>query len=228
MIYIKAIIGCMIQIVFFGSLLIIPSPNWNWPEAEIFLKVFFCIQIINSIIICRFKQTAMESRLRIPITKKQSFKDKVAFLILFISMVSNIILIPIDKFYLLTFSEADHRLIYSGIVFFSIGYILSTITILQNEFASTHMEVQKEKGHILIDTGPYEFIRHPLYLSFFIFLFGMSLMLGSILASIYSLSILILSFIPRIENEERELKRDLEGYNEYCKKVKFKIIPFIY
>lgn len=228
MIYIKAIIGCLFQIVFFGILLLVPTPEWRWPEAELFLKIYFFTIIISAIVLSKLKQKAMESRLRSPIAKKQSKKDKIAFLILFISMVSNILLIPIDKFYIQNFNELSNSTISFGIIMFSMGYILSTITIIQNEFASTHVEIQNYKGHRLIDKGLYSYVRHPMYSSFFIFFCGMSLMLGSILASIYSLTILVITFIPRILNEEEELKNDLKGYNEYCKKVKYRIIPFIY
>ena len=95
----------------------------------------------------------------------------------------------------------------------------------ENTYLSRTIEVQDHQK--VIDTGLYGVIRHPMYCAT-LFLF---LSMGIVLGSPISFAIL-LAYIPiialRIANEEKVLKRDLPGYEEYCKRVKHKVIPLIW
>ena len=106
-----------------------------------------------------------------------------------------------------------------------IAYILYAEVLRENTYLSRTIEVQENQK--VIDTGLYGVVRHPMYgVTFFLFL-SMPLILGS---SISFCIFLVYPFIliKRIKNEEEVLERDLEGYKEYKKKVKYKMIPFIW
>jgi protein-S-isoprenylcysteine O-methyltransferase Ste14 len=105
------------------------------------------------------------------------------------------------------------------------GYLMFFIVMKQNTYASRVIEIQDEQK--LVDTGLYSFIRHPMYLAG-IFLFGFApLVLGSYYALIPMVFIPILLII-RIKNEEKVLINGLKGYDEYMKKVKYRLLPFIW
>ena len=110
-------------------------------------------------------------------------------------------------------------------VIFLLSYILYGEVLRENVFLSRTIEVQKEQK--VIDTGLYGIVRHPMYLiTLFLFL-SMPLILGSLISF---LIFLIYPFIivKRINNEEKVLEKELTGYKEYKKKVKYKLIPFIW
>ncbi len=105
------------------------------------------------------------------------------------------------------------------------GYILIFFVFKENSYASRIITV--EKGQKVISTGPYAVVRHPMYVGAVIMYAAMPIALGSYWALIFYLPIIpILVF--RILNEEKVLSRDLEGYKEYCKKVKYRMIPGIW
>ena len=114
-----------------------------------------------------------------------------------------------------------------GFVLLAIAFYFLFRSMLENAYASKVLDVRKESGHKVIDTGPYAIVRHPMYTGFSIMGFGLALGLGSwwtlILAT---LTVVLLAL--RISFEEKMLTEQLEGYQEYKKKVKYKLLPKIY
>ena len=99
------------------------------------------------------------------------------------------------------------------------------IVMKQNSYASRVIEIQQ--GQRVIDTGLYSVVRHPMYTAALV-IYGFSpLILGSFFALIPMLFIPVL-LVMRILNEEKVLTRDLPGYPEYMKKVRFRLIPCIW
>ena len=118
----------------------------------------------------------------------------------------------------------NYIIVVSSIIFI-ISYIMYGIVLYQNTYLSRKIEVLDK--HQVIDTGLYKIVRHPMYtITIFLFL-SMPLILNSIISFI-----IFLSYIPiiniRIKNEEKVLEKNLKGYKEYMKKVKYKLIPYVY
>ena len=117
---------------------------------------------------------------------------------------------------------------YLGLVIFVIGYSIILFTMIQNEFAQSVVNIQDERNQMLVDTGLYSYIRHPMYTGFMLFFAGLGLWLGSIFMATIGTIILMLAFIPRIWIEEETLSRELDGYEAYLQRVKYRIIPKVY
>lgn len=101
------------------------------------------------------------------------------------------------------------------------------VTIRENHYLSPLVRVQHERGHALISTGPYRFLRHPLYASAFVFYTGVPLLLGSWMAfACAPIFIGLLSIRARLE--ERLLQRALPGYDAYMQHVRYRFIPSIW
>ena len=110
-------------------------------------------------------------------------------------------------------------------VFFLGGYVLYAEVIRENEYLSRIVEVQHNQK--VIDTGLYGIVRHPMYAATLILFLMMPLVLGSPFSFLVSLSYLpIIS--KRIRNEEAVLENGLEGYADYKKKVKYKVLPYVW
>ena len=118
----------------------------------------------------------------------------------------------------------DIVIIISSVVFL-IAYILYAEVLRENTYLSRTIEVQENQK--VIDTGLYGIVRHPMYGVTILLFLSMPLILGSIVSfCIFLIYPFIIS--KRIKNEEEVLERELKGYKEYKKKVKYKIIPFIW
>ena len=110
-------------------------------------------------------------------------------------------------------------------VIFIIAYILYAEVLRENAYLSRTIEVQENQK--VVDTGLYGIVRHPMYAVTILLFLSMPLVLGSLISFII---FLVYPFIiaKRIRNEEEVLEKELEGYTEYKKKVKYKLIPFIW
>jgi protein-S-isoprenylcysteine O-methyltransferase Ste14 len=106
-----------------------------------------------------------------------------------------------------------------------LGYCLVLWVFKENSYAARTIEV--EEGQKVITTGPYSFIRHPMYLGFLVMYLLTPIALGS-----WRAVAVFLLFVPiiiwRILNEERVLLRDLPGYQDYCSKEPYRLLPYIW
>ena len=108
---------------------------------------------------------------------------------------------------------------------FLLGYLLYARVLRENAWLSRTVEVQENQK--VVDTGLYGVVRHPMYMSTLLLFLAMPLVLGSVISFV-----IMLAYIPiiarRIRNEEEVLARGLEGYAEYMKRVRWKVIPFVW
>jgi protein-S-isoprenylcysteine O-methyltransferase Ste14 len=96
-----------------------------------------------------------------------------------------------------------------------------------NSFASPLIRIQTERQHTVVSTGVYGFVRHPMYLGALLLFLGTPLLLGSLYGTLMGL-VLIFLLALRTLDEEQLLVNELEGYAEYKKKVKYRLIPFLW
>ncbi len=115
----------------------------------------------------------------------------------------------------------------SGVVIMIIGQILFLTARSQNNFFSSVVRIQRERGHVVCDTGLYKTVRHPGYLGMILSLVGLPLITTSIWSIIPTLIAIILLLI-RTSLEDKTLKMELDGYVEYSKKTRYKLIPLIW
>lgn len=121
--------------------------------------------------------------------------------------------------------EIPNIVIIISSILFIIAYILYAEVLRENTYLSRTIEIQENQK--VIDTGLYGIVRHPMYAVTVLLFLTMPLILGSIISFIIFLIYPII-ICQRIKNEERVLEKDLKGYTEYKKKVKYKVIPFIW
>lgn len=114
---------------------------------------------------------------------------------------------------------------YGAAAVFLLAYAIYAEVLRENAYLSRTIEVQK--GQKVVDTGLYGVVRHPMYMATLLLFLSMPLVLGSVYAFVIFLAYPVL-IIARLKNEEELLANELEGYREYMRKVRYRIIPFIW
>jgi len=112
-----------------------------------------------------------------------------------------------------------------GCIIFILTYIGFAELLRENEYLSRTVEVQENQK--VVSTGLYSIVRHPMYAIIFWMFISMPIIIGSYVGLI-PMILLPYMFVKRIKNEEDVLKRELDGYEEYCGKIKYRLIPFIW
>ena len=118
-------------------------------------------------------------------------------------------------------------LIVIGFILISFGYAFATWALAENKFFSSVVRIQTERGHVVCDSGPYRFVRHPGYAGNIPPLLGIVLALGSVWTLIPAVVALIITVI-RTALEDQTLQEELSGYRDYARRVRYRLIPGIY
>lgn len=153
-------------------------------------------------------------------------KDKAQKLYVKVSIIFFIITFIIPGLdYRFSWSHIPLRLVITATIIMILGYIMFFIVMTENSYASRIIEIQVNQK--VIDYGLYSIIRHPLYLSSLILYGASPIVLGSYYALI-PMMLLPAILVYRIINEEKLLINGLEGYKDYMKKVRYRLIPYIW
>ncbi|NJK84668.1 MAG: isoprenylcysteine carboxylmethyltransferase family protein [Bacteroidales bacterium] len=125
--------------------------------------------------------------------------------------------------------KSDFNLVLSvtGVLFMIIGQIIFLTARSQNQFFSSVMRIQKERGHVVCDTGLYKTVRHPGYLGMILSLIGIPFITNSSW-SIVPTFVAIFLLLLRTAFEDKTLRIELDGYAEYSERTRYKLIPLIW
>jgi protein-S-isoprenylcysteine O-methyltransferase Ste14 len=114
-----------------------------------------------------------------------------------------------------------------GFIFIAFGYVFGAWALAENRFFSSVVRIQTDRGHMVCDTGPYRFVRHPGYIGSMLPLFGIVLALDSVWTLIPAVVAIIIGVI-RTALEDQTLQEELPGYRDYTQRVRYRLIPGIY
>ena len=124
-------------------------------------------------------------------------------------------------------SEFPLWLILIGFILISLGYAFAAWALAENRFFSSVVRIQTDRGHLVCDSGPYRFVRHPGYAGNILALFGIVLALGSVWTLIPAAVASIITVI-RTALEDLTLQEELPGYRDYARRVRYRLISWIY
>jgi len=224
---VKTCIGICTQLALFAALIFLPIGTFDWSMGKIWLQVFACAAAVSSAYLLLARPAALEARMRAK-PAAQAPADRLAFSLMAAALALPIMFAAKDVFDWQIFGIADPKVQAMGMAVFLLGFVITFLSMLHNEYAAPTIHIQKEAGHRLADSGLYGMLRHPMYLGFILFTAGTCLFLGSYAATAFSLLALTASAIYRIQIEEKTLARDLPGYSDYISRVKWRLLPFIY
>ena len=118
-------------------------------------------------------------------------------------------------------------LIVIGFILITFGYAFASWALAENRFFFSVMRIETDRGHVVCDSGPYQFVRHPGYAGNVLALFGIVLALSSSWTLIPAAVALIISVI-RTGLEDQTLQEELPGYRDYAQRVRYRLIPGVY
>ena len=227
MLWVKTLFGILFQTVLLGVFLYLPALTINWPDALLFLTIHFLITILASAYLLIVKPSSIEARMNYD-SETQPKEDRLATVLMLSAIVVGLSLAPIDIFHLNLSSNFEGNTKNIGLAIYIIGMLFVMASMNANEFAETTVNIQEERGQKVIDTGIYSMVRHPMYTGFIFFITGVNVWLGTYLSLFLSLIFLAIALRSRINVEEKTLVNDLEGYEDYCKKVRARLIPYLF
>lgn len=114
-----------------------------------------------------------------------------------------------------------------GFILIAFGYTFASWALVENRFFFSMMRIEKDQSHVVCDTGPYWFVRHPGYAGNILALFGIVLALNSVWALFATAVALIISVI-RTALEDKTLQEELPGYQDYAQRVRYRLFPGVY
>ncbi|HCW51334.1 MAG TPA: isoprenylcysteine carboxyl methyltransferase [Clostridiales bacterium] len=115
----------------------------------------------------------------------------------------------------------------AALVITALGYLLGVWAIVVNKFFSAVVRIQRERGHTVVTSGPYRYVRHPGYAGGIVANFAMPLMLDSLWALVPAVLVNCL-LIVRTALEDRTLQEELEGYRDYAGRVLYRLLPGVW
>jgi protein-S-isoprenylcysteine O-methyltransferase Ste14 len=223
----KLIGGVIYSVVFLGGPLFLAAWTWDWWQAWVFTGVVFILSAITMFGIFPSRPDLLDERYKPIIQKGQPLADKVLTPILAISFFGLILFIPRDVFRFHLLGVASPWVAALGLLLFAAGWTVIALALRANAFAAPVVKHQETRGQAVVQTGPYAIVRHPMYAGAVPLMIGMPLWLGSIAGA-------VLAFVPlgvlviRIRIEEALLRRELAGYVDYAKRVRWRLIPGIW
>ncbi len=223
----KLIAGVISNIAIFGVLLFLPAGTLNWWHGWIFLSVAAVGTVVSTVSIYRVNKAVLAERFKPPLQKGQPLVDKIIVTLLITELVGLIVFIPLDVFRFHFMRPPGPLASLLGLVLFIAGWWIITLTLRENAFAAPVVKHLAEKHQKVIDTGVYSVVRHPMYAGIAPLLIGMALWLQSFTAALLAIAPII-TLAVRIVFEEEFLRRKLKGYKEYTRRVRYRLIPFIW
>lgn len=218
--FIQATVKMIVGIFCVGLLLFIPAQTFDYWNAWLFIGLLFIPMFIAGIILMIKSPELLKKRLNLKETEKEQKKVILLSAIMFI-----LGFISAGLSYRFQFLMIPQIVVIIASIVFILGYILYAEVIRENPYLSRVIEVQENQK--VIDTGLYRLVRHPMYFATLLLFLSIPLILGSLVSFIIFLAYPFI-IAKRIKNEEEFLEEKLEGYTEYKKKVKYKVIPFMW
>ena len=205
--------------------LFIPAGTIVWPAAWAFLGMNFILGTALSLWLYRHNQGLMKERMG-GLRSVQKAWDKVFIVLQSILSIAWLVIMPLDAVRF-GWSMMPIWLQIVGAVILLGSFYLSFLVFRENPFSSSVVRLQKDRGQTVVSTGPYSYVRHPLYSAFLLYVVGTALLLGSWYGLLLGL-VLTGMLAWRAIMEERMLREGLEGYDAYMIRVKYRIIPHVW
>jgi protein-S-isoprenylcysteine O-methyltransferase Ste14 len=212
--------------VVFALVLFLPAGTLWWTAGWVFFGLFFAFVLALSFWLLRFNRDLLIERLTGVGRRDQKTWDKVILGMAGLGFFAWLALMALDarRYH---WSRVPMWAQGLGAVLLVASFWLFYLTFRYNPYLSPAVRLQSDRAHSVIDTGPYRYVRHPMYSGFALFTVSTALLLGSWLGVIASAALVALVAV-RATLEERVLRAELTGYEVYARRVRYRLIPYIW
>lgn len=216
----QAIVKFFTGLVLVGVLVFLPAGTFSFWQGWLLLGILFVPMFIAGLVMMKKCPELFRKRLNV---KEEEKEQKIVIALSGVMFLAAFIIAGLNyRFGWLVLPKAVS---YVAAIMFILAYVLYAEVMRENAYLSRTVEVQQNQK--VISTGLYGIVRHPMYMTTLILFLAMPLVLGSIISFFITLVYIPIISI-RIKNEEEVLEKGLPGYKEYMKKVKYRVIPFVW
>ena len=203
-----------------GLLLFLPAGTFAFWQAWLLIGILFIPMLIAGLIMMMKSPGLLRKRLD---AREEESEQKAVIALSGLMFLAAFVVAGLN--FSFKWIVLPHWVSWAAAVVFLLAYALYAEVLRENVWLSRTVEVQGNQK--VIDTGLYDVVRHPMYMSTLLLFLAMPLELGSVLSFA-----IMLAYIPiiakRIRNEEKVLESGLEGYAEYKRRVRYKVIPLVW
>ncbi len=216
----NAILKFTLGVLMVGLLVFVPAGTLAYPQGWLFLGILFVPMFLAGIVMMAKNPQLLRKRLK---AKEQQGDQRRIIKLSGLMFLAGFVLAGLS--FRFSWLLLPRWVSYAASVVFLGAYLLYAEVLRENTYLSRTIEVQK--GQKVIDTGLYGIVRHPMYSATMLLFLSMPLVLGSLLSFGVFLCYPVL-IAQRIRGEEQLLEAELPGYAEYRKKVKYRLLPFVW
>ncbi len=224
----RSIKGRIIATCFIATWLLavfLSADNFEWTRGWICFGLYVVGLSIVGALARRYNPSIEEARANFRHVETKRF-DKIILAIYFPLVYVQLVVAGLDaeRYH---WTSLPRWTIYPGAAVFALAMVLVGSVLAVNRFAENTVRIQTERGHVVVTSGPYRYVRHPLYLGAILMYIATPLVLGSVWAFAVTAAILVVLVI-RTALEDRTLRRELLGYEEFTKDTRYRLLPGIW
>lgn len=196
-----------------------------WPAGWAYLILLYGWLFIGILLLLKYNPGLLAERINVSPPNQKAW-DKVFVVLLNLFVFGSLILMSLDavRFH---WSQMPLWLQVVGATALVVSFVLISLVFRENSYLSATIRIQEERGQTVVTTGPYRYVRHPMYAGGLFMFLGTPLLLGSWYGMLLTL-LFLPALLVRAVLEERTLLRELPGYDAYMTQVKYRLIPYIW
>ncbi|MBE7080339.1 MAG: isoprenylcysteine carboxylmethyltransferase family protein [Clostridiales bacterium] len=218
--FFQALAKFLLGVILVGAIVFLSAGTFAYPNGWLFMGVLFVPMFLAGIVMMVKNPQLLASRLD---AKEKQKAQGIVIKLSGLMFIAGFVLAGLD--FRFQWLPLPKLVPYISAIVFLLSYIMWAEVLRENTYLSRTIKV--EEGQTVVDTGLYGIVRHPMYTATVFLFLAMPLVLGSLIAFFVFLLYPIL-IVVRIFYEEKLLETELKGYPEYKKKVKYRLIPFIW
>ena len=219
--------GFVVTALMFPLIILGAGGNWRWVEGWLF-ALWFDVMVLANMTYLYVKDPALlAERRKRPGSENQKGWDAVMLSGIYVVALAWLAIVPLDaaRFHWSPAFPLWLKVV-GGLLLLPALYLIQRAT-MENTYLSTLVRIQDDRGHRVVSTGVYGFVRHPLYLGCLLMMFGAPLLVGSVAGLLIS-ALATVGLAARILGEEQMLQTELQGYADYERKVRYRLIPYVW
>jgi protein-S-isoprenylcysteine O-methyltransferase Ste14 len=219
----KLVTRTLLSLLVLGLLLFGAAGRIDWWAAWVYLVFFAGVSFGGGLWLARHDPALLNERLGSLIQRDQKPWDKLFMVVAVALWLGWLVLMGLDA----QRSEVPLYVQVAGFLVLCLGSWIVGLTFKENSYAAPVIKIQKERAHHVVTTGPYAYVRHPMYGGALLSMLGTPLLLGSWWGLAAGAVITVLIGM-RAVFEEETLKAELEGYAEYAARVRYRLVPLVW
>ena len=224
----RVVVRLVADAVFVAGALFTSAGTLAWPRAWVLLAVLLAVRTIGAAAVHRVSPGLLRERAGPPVHADQPRADRVLVLgVLATGFLGIPAVAGLEAFRWRVLPEPAPWVAGCGLLLFALGWALKSLALWANAFAVAVVRLQRERAHVVADTGVYRVVRHPFYAADPLIFVGLGLWLqsyGAVLSAVVPVTLVVL----RLRLEERFLWRALPGYAAYAARVPHRLVPGIW